>query len=343
MIVLSVAYPLLPVGTDLGGGAEQILSLVEQGVVDAGHQSVVIAAKGSKTAGELIEGSVVKGEITNDVRQEAQRVHLACIEKALERYAIDLIHFHGLDFYSYLPEQSVPMLATLHLPVSFYPAWIFNNNDAKVKLNCVSNAQANSAPSPRKPPVVFNGVDTERYRGNSGEKNFLLVLTRICPEKGVHIALEVAHRLDLCLIIAGPVHPFRDHQIYFSEHVEPLLDEKRRYVGPVGIDMKIALLTGARCVLIPSLVAETSSLVAMEALSSGTPVIAFRSGALPEVVEHGETGFIVDCQDQMIEAVEHTAEISPETCRSRAKLRFEARRMVNDYLKLYRSVMGKAQ
>jgi glycosyltransferase involved in cell wall biosynthesis len=334
MTVLNVAYPLLPVGTDSGGGAEQILSLIEQGLVDAGHRSVVIAARGSKTAGELIEGSVIRGEITDDARQEAQRVHLACIEKALRRYPIDLIHFHGLDFYSYLPKQTVPMLATVHLPVSFYPAWIFND-DARVKLNCVSKAQANSAPSPRKPPVVLNGVDTERYRGNPGEKKFLLVLTRICPEKGVHIALEVAHRLDRPLIIAGPVHPFRDHQIYFSEQVQPLLDEKRQYVGPVGIDVKAELLAGARCLLIPSLVAETSSLVAMEAISSGTPVVAFRSGALPEVIEHGETGFIVDCQDQMIEAVEHTDEISSETCRSAAKLRFDSRRMVNDYLELY--------
>jgi glycosyltransferase involved in cell wall biosynthesis len=336
MTVLSVAYPLLPVGSDSGGGAEQILSLVEQGLVNAGHRSVVIAAKGSKTAGELIEGSVTEGEITDDVRQEAQRVHLTCIQKALERYPIDLIHFHGLDFYSYLPEQTAPMLATLHLPVSFYPAWIFDCE--RVQLNCVSNAQANSVPSPRKPPVVSNGVDTGRFRGNSGKKEFLLVLTRICPEKGVHIALEVAHRLDLRLIIAGPVHPFRDHQIYFSERVQPLLDKKRQYVGPVGSDTKVALLAGARCLLIPSLVAETSSLVAMEAISSGTAVIAFRSGALPEVVEHGETGFIVDCQDQMMNAVQRTDEISPETCRSIAKRRFDASRMVDDYVELYKRI-----
>ncbi|MFL6352433.1 MAG: glycosyltransferase family 4 protein [Bryobacteraceae bacterium] len=336
MTVLSVAYPLLPVGPDSGGGAEQILSLVERGLVDAGHQSLIVAAKGSKTGGVLIEGTVAAREITDEVRQEAQRVHLACIEKALERYPIDLVHFHGLDFYSYLPKQTVPMLATLHLPVSFYPASIFNN--ARVKLNCVSNAQANSVPGPRKPPVVFNGIDTTRYRGHSGKKEFLLVLTRICPEKGVHIALEVAHRLDVPLIIAGPVHAFRNHQIYFSEHVLPLLDEKRQYVGPVGVDRKAALLAEARCVLIPSLVAETSSLVAMEALSSGTPVIAFRSGALPEVVDDHQTGFIVDCRDEMMKAVQHASDISPETCRWTAKHRFNASRMVRDYLQLYNRI-----
>jgi glycosyltransferase involved in cell wall biosynthesis len=340
MTVLSVAYPLLPVRADSGGGAEQILFLVDRGLVAAGHRSIVIAAQGSQTTGELIEAGLVSGDITDDVRKKAQRVHVECIRKALERYQIDLIHFHGLDFYNYLPEQTVPMLATIHLPVSFYPASIFD--DPRVKLNCVSQTQVNSAPGAKKPAVIFNGIDTEQYRGGSGLKDFLLVLTRICPEKGVHIALDIARRLDLRLIIAGPVHPFRDHQRYFSECVRPLLDEKRQYVGPVGVEKKTALLAEARCVLIPSLVAETSSLVAMEAISSGTPVIAFRSGALPEVVEHGETGFIVDSPHQMMEAVQRVGEISPEICRVRAVLRFDARRMVDDYIGLYGAVADKA-
>jgi glycosyltransferase involved in cell wall biosynthesis len=338
MTVLSVAYPLLPVGPDSAGGAEQILSLVDRGLVDAGQRSIVIAAPGSETAGELIEAAAEDGEITDGVRKNAQRAHRECIQQALERYAIDLIHFHGLDFYNYLPAEGVPMLATLHLPISFYAASIFE--DRKVALNCVSHTQANSAPGVKKPPVVFNGIDIERYRGGSGPKEFLLVLSRICPEKGIHIALEVARKLEFRLIIAGPVHPFRDHERYFSECVRPLLDEKRQYVGPVGREKKTTLLAGAHCVLIPSFVAETSSLVAMEAISSGTPVVAFRSGALPEVVEHGETGFVVDTQDQMIEAVRKAQEISPEICRARAVLRFDARRMVNDYVNLYRSVAG---
>jgi glycosyltransferase involved in cell wall biosynthesis len=163
-------------------------------------------------------------------------------------------------------------------------------------------------------------------------------LGRICPEKGVHIALEVAHELDLPMVIAGPVHPFQDHQVYFSERVRPLLDDKRRYTGPVNLEQKIELLAGARCLLIPSLVAETSSLVAMEAISSGTPVVAFRSGALPEVVSHEVTGFIVESQDQMRDAVAHVGDISPEVCRETAITRFDALRMVDDYIKLYASL-----
>ena len=340
MTILTVAYPLLPVGPDAGGGAEQIASLVERGMVAAGHRSIVIAAPGSETSGELIESAAAPlraGDITDDVRRNAQRIHRECIGQALERYPIDLIHFHGLDFFSYVPQQDLPMLATLHLPVSFYPASIFE--DARVQLNCVSHTQARSVTAQKKFPVVCNGIETRQYRNGSGEKRSLLSLGRICPEKGVHIALDAALRLDTSLVIAGPVHPFRDHQRYFADCIEPLLDEKRRYIGSVNLETKKALLAGAKCLLIPSLVAETSSLVAMEAISAGTPVIAFRSGALPEIVEHGETGFIVDSPNEMGEAVQRVSAISAETCRLRAQLRFDAERMVDGYSALYRFVV----
>jgi glycosyltransferase involved in cell wall biosynthesis len=147
-----------------------------------------------------------------------------------------------------------------------------------------------------------NGIPTESYTPAQAG-SFLLWLGRICPEKGVHIALEVAHRLDAPLLIAGPVHPYPEHLEYFSRSVHPLLDDKRMYIGPVESSHKASLLSRARCVLIPSLIAETSSLVAMEALSSGTPVIAFRSGALPEIVSDGQTGILVDSAEEMSHAV----------------------------------------
>jgi glycosyltransferase involved in cell wall biosynthesis len=332
-----VAYPLLPVGPDSGGGAEQILFLLEQGLVRSGERSIVIAAEGSRVAGELIETPAASGEITDAVREEAQRAHLRSIECALGRYPIDLIHFHGLDFSAYLPAAGVPKLATLHLPLDWYPQSIFVV--PHVQLTCVSETQANSAPDDRKLPVVSNGIDVEAYSGPEGTRDFLLWIGRICPEKAPHVALRIAHRLDLPMIVAGPVHPFRYHQTYFAEQVEPLLDDQRRYAGSVGLEKKVDLLRNAKCVLIPSLAAETSSLVAMEAMSSGTPVIAFRSGALPEIIEHGRTGFVVDSEEQMLYALSRVDEISHETCRSTARARFDARRMVSDYRKLYSTLV----
>jgi glycosyltransferase involved in cell wall biosynthesis len=338
MTVLSVAYPLMQVGPGSGGGAEQILCLLERGILAAGHRSLVIAAAESEVAGELLETPAFSGEITEEIRAEAQRVHRARIEEALARYTIDLIHFHGLDLHAYLPSANVPMLATLHLPLAWYPPDIFHLPD--VALNCVSHAQAASAPPGKTPAVVCNGIDTCRYGGTWRKRELLLWLGRICPEKGVHIALDVARRLDLPMIVAGPVHPFRTHEAYYAGCVQPLLDDKRRYAGPVDLAQKIDLLARARCLLIPSLAPETSSLVAMEAAASGTPVAAFRTGALPEVVEHGVTGFIADSTEEMAEYVKKAAGISPDTCRKRAHSRFSAERMRHEYLALYDRVIS---
>jgi glycosyltransferase involved in cell wall biosynthesis len=339
MTVLSVAYPLLSVSEDSAGGSEQILYLVERELVNAGHQSVVIAAEGSSIQGHLLETPPCSGEITCEVRRSAQRSHREAIEIALRRYSIDLIHFHGLDFHEYIPNNGAPMLATLHLPLSWYPEHFLAR--APIDLNLVSHAQANSHRAAVGWPVICNGIDVSRYRGTNGRGDFLLVLARVCPEKGIDIALRVAHRLNLPLIVAGPVHPFETHQQYFRERVEPLLDERRHYIGAVGIDTKVDLLSRAKCLLIPSLVAETSSLVAMEAISSGTPVIALKSGALPEVIDHGTTGFLTHSEDEMVNAVGLVSEISSETCRSIAKARFDARRMGREYLALYDQMRAK--
>lgn len=325
-------------GPDSGGGAEQILYLTERKLVEAGHQSVVVAAKGSRVSGDLIETPACETEITDQIREQAQREHLCSIERVLQERKIDLIHFHGLDFYAYQPSTAVARLATLHLPLAWYPPSIFDSEI--VQLNCVSHSQSNSHSNAVRLPVVLNGIDIQQYTPGSADRDHLLWLGRICPEKGVHIALQVARRLNRPMIVAGPVHPFRFHQAYFTDQVEPLLDERRRYIGPVGIPEKTRLYRSARCVLIPSLVEETSSLVAMEAISSGTPVVAFRSGALPEVVDEGQTGFIVNSEDEMVEGVRRIDEISPENCRAQAIARFPAERMVGDYLTLYRKLLG---
>ncbi len=339
LTILSVAYPLFSVSSSSAGGSEQILYALDRGLVEAGHRSIVIAAKGSATNGDLVETPAAASEITDAMREDAQRAHRATIEAVLRRERVDLIHFHGLDFLAYrFRNLSIPQLATLHLPLSWFPPTLFNEPD--LFLNCVSKSQAQSEPGAETLPVVLNGIDVDKFRVSQNKQEYLLWLGRVCPEKGAHIALRVAHRLNLPLIVAGPVHPFSMHRAYFKQQVEPLLDDQRCYIGPVDTRRKVGLLANAHSLLVPSLVAETSSLVAMEAISSGTPVVAFNSGALPEVVDHGLTGFIVESEEEMAKAVLKTGHISPATCRATAETRFRASRMCENYFKLYDLILS---
>jgi glycosyltransferase involved in cell wall biosynthesis len=192
-------------------------------------------------------------------------------------------------------------------------------------------------------PFIENGVVLEQFRIRLRKRRFALALGRICPEKGFHLAAEAAAEADCPLVVAGEIFRYRAHQEYFTNQLAPRLDGCRRFVGPVGLARKRRLLAGACCLLVPSLVPETSSLVSMEALASGTPVIAFPSGALPEIIEHGRTGFVVDGPREMARAIREVHRIDPEACRSAARKYFSAERMIGEYLTLYNQLATQSR
>ena len=136
--------------------------------------------------------------------------------------------------------------------------------------------------------------------------------------------------------------PYEEHERYFDEEVKPRLTGDSRFLGPVGGARKRRLLAAARCLLVPSEAPETSSLVSMEAMASGTPVVAFANGALPEIVEPGVTGLLVRDVADMSDAIAEAARLDPEACRAAARARFSADRMADDYLDLYARLSGGA-
>ena len=168
------------------------------------------------------------------------------------------------------------------------------------------------------------------------------MLARISPEKGIREALEAARSADVPLLIAGSLYPYPDHQRYFTEEIAPLLDRKRRYLGPVGFARKRHLLAAAQCVVIPSIEPETSSLVLREAFAAGTAVIAFRQGALAEVIDHGVTGLLVDSVAEMAAALLTTSALDRDACRKIARERFSLERMIDGYIQLYREVLRRS-
>jgi len=343
LTVLSVAYPLAPVGPDAVGGAEQILTQIDRALTAAGHRSVVVACEGSRVSGELVATPLPDGPIDEDARRVAQARHRLAIAAVLARRHVDLVHMHGIDFHKYLPDADVPVLATVHMP----PWWIdgrqFNIRRQRLYFQCVSAAQRRVMPSSLNVvAVIGNGVDTDALATRVSKRAFALTLGRICPEKGLHLAIDAAHAAAFPLLVAGRVFPYPAHEQYFNKEIAPRLDRHRRFIGPLAFRRKRRLMTAAQCIVVPSLAPETGSLVALEALACGTPVVAFPSGALADLVEDGVTGYLVRTVSEMADAIGASRELSPEHCRAVARARFSSRSMVASYLDLYSGIAGDA-
>ena len=336
LAVLSVGDPQATVSADPVGGAEQVLAQLDRALVAAGHRSVVIAPEGSRVAGELVPAPPVPDEIGPAERARAHEAVRERIAAVLARGDIDVVHMHGIDFDAYLPPPGPPVLVTLHLPLDWYGAAALGTARPRTWLHPVSAAQARTASSGLALAApIENGVRIPpcglRKRG------FALVLGRICPEKGTDDAVSAARMAGIALLVAGTVFPYPEHRAFFRDRVAPLLDRRRRWIGPVAGRAKERLLAQAACVVVPSKARETSSLVAMEALAAGTPVVAYRSGALPEIVTHGRTGLVVEPGDVagLARAMRAVGAIDPAACRREAEERFSAERMIGAYLGRY--------
>jgi glycosyltransferase involved in cell wall biosynthesis len=338
LTVLNVAYPLAPVGPDAVGGAEQVLAAIDRALVEAGHRSLVIGCEGSSAAGTLISVPAETGRLDEAAKRRTHRRHREAIAAARRRWNVDVVHLHGIDFDNYLPADG-PTLVTLHLPLDWYRAEALCPTRADLWLHPVSESQRARAPAGvGLNPAIINGVDIERLGRRHTKRRFALVLSRVCPEKGIHLALQAAGLADAPLVIGGQVYRYETHERYFEEEVRPRLDAKRRFLGPLGFERKRRFLNAARCLVVPSLAPETSSLVAMEALACGTPVVAFPNGALPEVVDHGRTGFLVNDLAEMALGIRLASTLDREECRAEARRRFPLGRMIADYFDAYRAL-----
>jgi glycosyltransferase involved in cell wall biosynthesis len=337
--VVSVSYPLAQVGPDAVGGAEQILTQLDRELYRSGHRSIVIAPSGSKVAGTHVVSGPVPRAFDSGTRAAATHRQAEILKRTLSGVRPDVIHLHSVDFSESVAAcGEVPVLATLHLPIDHYPRTALEQVGGP-RLQFVSQAQRRSAPPAlRQNPFIPNGVDLEGFRPRRARRGFVLALGRICPEKRFDRALRAAARAKVPLLLGGRVFPYPEHQRHFHGEIVPWLGARARFLGPLTFLRKRLLLAAARCLIVPSAVPETSSLVTMEALASGTPVVAWRSGALPELIEHGRTGFLVDSEDELAAAIVESARLDGEVCRREAERRFSARRMAEQYLELYRQI-----
>lgn len=345
LTVLSVAFPFAPVGPCGVGGAERILAELDAALVAEGHRSLVVACAGSLVAGELFAAPMPERALVSESDRNWHRWRFqAAIDRALSKHKVDMIHMHGMDFDQHVLPANIPVLVTLHVPCEWHRPEVLEAYAGRVHFQAVSQFQRRSAPKVLGDiPVVENGVELPSIRVDRERDEFALALGRICPEKNVHEALEAGTKAGTPVLIGGHVFPYREHSDYFDDKVQPLLNQEpvtHRFLGALETERRQRLLARAKCLLHPTLAPETSSLVAMEALAVGTPVIAYRSGALPEIIEDGVTGFLVNSMEEMADAIGRVPEIRPEDCRAAAEKRFSRDRMTREYLDLYAAIVS---
>jgi glycosyltransferase involved in cell wall biosynthesis len=208
-------------------------------------------------------------------------------------------------------------------------------------LVSISDSQRKDTPHANWIGTVHHGLplDAMRFSPNGGD--YLLFVGRMMPEKGIERAVEIARRAGLPLKIAAAVHP--GERAWFREEIYPMLEASQsfvEYLGEVGGETRLELFSHARALMFPIGWEEPFGLVLIEAMASGTPAIAFRRGAVPEIVEHGVTGFIVDDVEQAVRAVQKLGTIRRNDCRRSFERRFSAERMTRDYLAIYRTLLA---
>jgi len=352
--ILYIAYPLLTVSDESAGGAEQVLWALERELARRGVCTTVATSAGSRIAGELFATGdpCTRPDDYERRNQEHQEAIIAFVrQRGHAGQPFDLVHDMSGSFWGRAAELDMPVLATLHLPRSFYPLQYFQEVPVNVSFNCVSHSQARSfSDLERLIGVVPNGIALDRFEpehetnhnGNHGRRQGLLWLGRICEEKAPHLALEIAALAGLPITLAGQIYPFSYHQQYFEKEVDPRLQQmpNATLVTSPTFEQKRKLLREAQALLITSLAKETSSLVAMEAAASGTPVIAFRHGALPEIAREGVTGFLADDVEGASAACQRITSIDRETCQQHARVNFSSAVMADGYAAVYDQIVG---
>jgi glycosyltransferase involved in cell wall biosynthesis len=253
----------------------------------------------------------------------------------------DVIHNHNGEETMALRHfvSEVPMLTTMHCLITDDTKAIWDRYEGS--FNCISWSQRELMPATGGifAGVAYNGIDVPSFPFQTEKGEHLLFLSRICPEKGPELAVEAARRTGRRLVIAGKVDE-RDRQ-FFQDVVAPLIDgDQVIFKGEADGRMKRELYRSAACVLMPITWDEPFGLVMVEAMACGTPVIVFNRGAAPEIVENGETGFLVRDVDEMVESLGRLRTIDPAYCRRRMEQRFDGRVMARRYTEIYESLVG---
>jgi glycosyltransferase involved in cell wall biosynthesis len=329
-----IAPPNVQVPPPRYGGTESVVDHLARGLQAAGCE-VLLATTGDATCPVDRCWTLPEALGTDIDPVDDELAHVSFAHHELVAAGCDIIHDHtavGPMLWAARPGP-VPVVTTHYGPFDAAAIALYERIATRVPVIAVSEHQRSTAPSVPVAGVIHHGVDIDRF-ADGGGGDHLLFLGRMSPDKGVHRAISAARLAGRRLIIAAKMWD-RAERAYFAEMVEPLLGPDVEYIGEVGGAAKRELLGTAAALVNPISWSEPFGLVMIEALASGTPVVAFRAGSAPEIVDHGRNGFLCDDEADMAMWLTRIDEIDRSVCRSTAVARFSAQRFVADHLRLY--------
>ena len=326
----------------LYGGTERIVSYLTEELVSAGHDVTLFASGDSRTKARLVPVRPRSLRL-DEHRADPLAHHLLMLERVVqESRRFDIIHFHCDYLHFPLSRRlPVPSLTTLHGRLDLADLVPVYREYSDAPLVSVSDAQRTPLPWANWQATIHHGLPSSFGAAPSKPGTYLAFLGRISPEKRVDRAIEIARRTGMEIKIAAKVDAA--DRVYFDEVIRPLLTDRRvEFLGEIGENEKVPFLSEAYALLFPIDWPEPFGLVMIEAMACGTPVIAYRRGSVPEVIDDGVTGYVVGSIGEAVRAVQRIGGLSGAACRSVFERRFTSKRMAQDYVKTYRSLIRRA-
>lgn len=341
-----MAPPWLPVPPTHYGGTEAVVDLLARGLVAAGHD-ILLWTTGDATC-DVNKGYVLERAAIDDMGFSVIELrHLIAGYTALVEWGADIIHDHTLIGPLYAQSTvHVPVVTTNHGPFDETLGELYRAVGRRTPVIAISKDHASRSPEGSVAAVIHHGLEPEMFQvgDGAGDKRgeYFVYLGRMAPEKGARQAAVAAKTAGVRLLLAAKLRERAEHQ-FFEEHVQPLLDADVQYIGEVNHEEKVRLLGGARALVNPIRWAEPFGLVMVESLACGTPVLAFKEGSAPELVDHGVTGFLCDDEDDLAGRMREAAGLDRSACRAVAEEKFSTKRMVADHIRLYEEVLQTAR
>jgi glycosyltransferase involved in cell wall biosynthesis len=327
------------------GGTERVVSYLTEELVRQGHQLTLFASGDSMTAAELVPGCAQALRLNPGVRDHLP-YHIMMLEQLRQRAdEFDVIHFHiDLLQYPMMNELSGRALTTLHGRLDLPDLAGFYVTFPDYPLVTISNSQQSHLPPLARVRTVYHGIPRNLLRFHPEGGDYLAFLGRISPEKGPDAAVRIAVKAGMPLKMAAKIDKADQSadQSYWENVIRPMIDANPsvEFVGEIGEKEKAEFLGNAAAVLFPIDWPEPFGIVMIEAMSCGTPTIAFPRGSVPEVIDEGQSGFIVNNVEEAIKAVERAKGLSRAGVRACFERRFTVERMAKDYIEIYRSLPG---